>query len=168
MDEENEQHILDGIDEEVETQLLEIKPKGTFVQRTLTHNGVTKTLREWSQETGIHPRTLQNRIEKYHWDVGRALSEPTNKKHLKANNYGRQSKQQIRKSWLDIWYRCGRKEFEKQLKEAFKSDALRVVNDFAKFLPKDNESNTKQQQAVGVKIEMVAPQEIPAITIQEA
>lgn len=42
----------------------------------LTYNGVTKTMVEWSEETGIPYHTLKGRINCYHFSVEEALTLP--------------------------------------------------------------------------------------------
>ncbi len=42
----------------------------------LTHNGQTMSIAEWSDQTGIHRRTLLNRISRNGWTVERALTTP--------------------------------------------------------------------------------------------
>jgi len=42
-------------------------------------DGVTKTISEWSEITGIRKDTLRRRIVVYGWDIDRALSEPVHK-----------------------------------------------------------------------------------------
>lgn len=41
----------------------------------ITFNGKTKTIKEWSEETGISNETIRRRIE-YGWEVEAALYEP--------------------------------------------------------------------------------------------
>lgn len=43
----------------------------------LTFQGETKTMKEWSEETGIEYPTLHARIKKYKWSVERALTTPS-------------------------------------------------------------------------------------------
>lgn len=45
--------------------------------RPLTFNGITKPLRDWAQEYGIHEMTLHHRIVKG-WDAGQAITTPVN------------------------------------------------------------------------------------------
>lgn len=52
---------------------------------TITYNGVTHTVTEWSDITGIRKDTLRRRIFVYEWDVERALTEPTHY-HRKSKN----------------------------------------------------------------------------------
>lgn len=40
----------------------------------ITHNGVSHTLSEWSEITGINKNTLESRLKKYGWETERALS----------------------------------------------------------------------------------------------
>ena len=42
--------------------------------RYITYNGETHTMKEWSEITGIKYTTLSMRLNKYHWDVRRALN----------------------------------------------------------------------------------------------
>ena len=41
----------------------------------LTCNGVTKTLQQWADETGIHYKTILSRINRSGWSIERTLSE---------------------------------------------------------------------------------------------
>ena len=43
--------------------------------RTITHNGETLAVSEWSERTGIGRTTIQNRLKKG-WSIARALSAP--------------------------------------------------------------------------------------------
>lgn len=40
----------------------------------LTYNGKTQTIAQWADETGINCNTLYSRINKYHWNIERALT----------------------------------------------------------------------------------------------
>ncbi len=40
----------------------------------ITYNGKTQTLTEWAKERGIKPTTLDARINRSRWDIGRALN----------------------------------------------------------------------------------------------
>lgn len=44
--------------------------------RVIRFNGETKTLSEWSDSTGIPKGCLSMRLNKYHWPIERALTEP--------------------------------------------------------------------------------------------
>lgn len=46
----------------------------------LTHNGETKTLSEWSKETGLNVTTILMRISKYKWSVEKALTTQSRKR----------------------------------------------------------------------------------------
>lgn len=46
-----------------------IKPKGS-----ITYKGVTATLKEWSEKTGLKPSTIAMRINKYGWSVEKTLT----------------------------------------------------------------------------------------------
>jgi hypothetical protein len=39
----------------------------------ITYNGITHTMKEWSEIIGINYSTLRNRINQYGWSIGRAL-----------------------------------------------------------------------------------------------
>lgn len=41
----------------------------------ITYNGITKSISEWAEETGIRKDTLRRRIVKYGWSIERALTE---------------------------------------------------------------------------------------------
>lgn len=45
--------------------------------RLLTFQGVTRTVAEWSEVTGISETALNQRLNVYHWPVERALTEPS-------------------------------------------------------------------------------------------
>ena len=40
----------------------------------ITHNGKTQTISQWAAELGIKRVTLQARIQRYHWDIEKALT----------------------------------------------------------------------------------------------
>ena len=63
--------------------------------RTLTYNGVTKSIHDWAEETGIGPMTLYKRITEYGWDVEKALSTPPFGNSIESNrNNGKQKDHQ--------------------------------------------------------------------------
>lgn len=41
----------------------------------ITYLGVTKTLTEWAEETGINRKTLQTRIDRLKWPIEKALGK---------------------------------------------------------------------------------------------
>ena len=43
---------------------------------TLTHDGQTKTIKQWSAATGLHATTIRARITDYGWSVSEALTTP--------------------------------------------------------------------------------------------
>lgn len=43
---------------------------------SITHNGVTKNMTQWSETTGIKKNTLAIRLNKLHWSVKKALETP--------------------------------------------------------------------------------------------
>lgn len=45
--------------------------------RRLTHNGVTRTLQEWAEATGIGRAVIGARLDKLGWDIAKALGTPT-------------------------------------------------------------------------------------------
>lgn len=52
--------------------------------RQITFRGITKTLVEWAELTGLHRACISKRIDAG-WDVGTALTTPTQKNRYKAN-----------------------------------------------------------------------------------
>lgn len=51
----------------------------------VTFNGISRTLSEWSEVTGIRKDTLRRRLCIYKWSVERALTEPPRKHTTKQN-----------------------------------------------------------------------------------
>lgn len=49
--------------------------------RLLTAKGQTKTLAEWSEETGLHYVTIVTRIDRHKWPVEKALTTPKGSVH---------------------------------------------------------------------------------------
>jgi hypothetical protein len=47
--------------------------------RFLTHNGITATVAEWSDRTGIKSATIRTRIDKFKWSAEEALRTPARK-----------------------------------------------------------------------------------------
>lgn len=45
--------------------------------RLITFNGQTKTLKEWGQSTGLHPKTITGRLDLLRWSVADALTTPS-------------------------------------------------------------------------------------------
>ena len=43
----------------------------------ITVKGVTKTISEWAEETGIHKDVIKDRINKLHWSEEEAVTIPT-------------------------------------------------------------------------------------------
>jgi hypothetical protein len=50
---------------------------------SLTHNGITKTKKEWSEWAGINFWTLRERLEKMGWSLEKTLTTPTQKRGAK-------------------------------------------------------------------------------------
>lgn len=50
--------------------------RNTTRNRLITHNGVRKTLVEWAECAGMSSDLLRNRIDRYGWNIARALSSP--------------------------------------------------------------------------------------------
>ncbi len=59
--------------------------------RIIRHNGVSKTLKEWSDQTGLNAKTLQGRIDNSGWSVDRAIESPVMSKilNLTGQRFGR-------------------------------------------------------------------------------
>lgn len=54
--------------------------RNTRANRYLTYNGLAKSMAEWAEIAGIHPKVLQMRLNKG-WDIKKALTRPV--KHYK-------------------------------------------------------------------------------------
>ena len=50
--------------------------KNRRVNRMITYNGITDTIRGWTIRLGFKKETLRNRLNYYGWSVERALTEP--------------------------------------------------------------------------------------------
>jgi hypothetical protein len=57
-------------------KMLTTPPKANGRNWYLTYNGKTKSLKEWSKESGIRYETLIYRIDKLKWDPQKALTTP--------------------------------------------------------------------------------------------
>jgi len=44
--------------------------------RLITFNSKTQTMVQWAEEVNVSARTLSSRINRYHWPIERALTEP--------------------------------------------------------------------------------------------
>lgn len=53
-----------------------VQHNNTRVNRYIEYNGETHTMAEWARITGIKYVTLNTRINKYHWSIEKALTEP--------------------------------------------------------------------------------------------
>ncbi len=59
--------------------------------RTLTYNGVTKSIHDWSEQFSIGSNTLYKRVFEYGWEVDKALLTPAYGKHKESSkNNGKQ------------------------------------------------------------------------------
>ena len=54
---------------------------------TITFEDRTMTIAEWAKEVGLSHYTLRARLDKYGWDVRRALFEPSNRKHAPTGGH---------------------------------------------------------------------------------
>jgi len=135
--------------------------------RQIEWNGKQQSIREWAIETGIAVGTLEDRLRKG-WDVERALTTIPDTYANKQAGGGRQLKDGIVSSYLDVWNKCGKKEFESQLVVAFKTDALKVVKDFQQYLPREvaDKPESKTEKAV-VRIELMTPEHLPPMITLE-
>lgn len=43
----------------------------------ISFGGKTQTMTQWADELGMNSRVLENRINRYHWDIEKALTTPT-------------------------------------------------------------------------------------------
>ena len=48
----------------------------------IEYNGQKLTMKQWSELLNINYKTLENRINKYHWSIEKALTTPTKKEKL--------------------------------------------------------------------------------------
>ena len=63
--------------------------------RTLTYKGVTKSLHDWAEETGVGPATLYKRLTEYGWDPETTLFTKPYEKHSEGcKNNGKQKDHQ--------------------------------------------------------------------------
>ena len=107
--------------------------------KVIEYQGQKKTMNQWAKDTGIPVGTLASRF-KNGWAIERALSTPP----LLACNgsTGKMMRTGVLESLLKVWEESGRAEFERQLKERFKDDAIKVIQSFQNMFPKELEQNT--------------------------
>ncbi len=55
--------------------------------KNMTYNGVTKTLSEWAEHTGISKTALKQRLNKLGWSLEKALTTPTREKEHKKSDH---------------------------------------------------------------------------------
>lgn len=62
-----------------------------YSDHMITYNGQTKRLCDWAREYNLAPNTLHNRLVKFGWSVGDALTTPSKRRHpgqpKKLNQY---------------------------------------------------------------------------------
>jgi hypothetical protein len=58
---------------------------GGYFPRFLTHNGVTKSVKEWAKELGCAPWVLTLRLDKLDWSVEKTVTTPV--RHKKPNHW---------------------------------------------------------------------------------
>ena len=132
-------------------------------------NGEEKKLSAHCKDSGINLRTVTDRLNKFGWDIERALTEKPNTAlttHKAA--IGFKIKENVRLSFDKVWAQCGQKEFERQLAEAFQEDALKVVKDFVSYMPKDMVQAVDQRPAQTVVHIELAKDQRPLIIDQGA
>lgn len=130
----------------------------------ITYQEKTQRLNDWARELKINRNTLKDRLQRG-WTVDEALSKPVQDNKL-MRSVGAQIKDNVRTSFDRIWKRVGKKEFERQLALAFEEDALKVVKEFAQYLPKDAVERTdKQDDKAVVRIEFNHPPTTPNIQV---
>ena len=132
----------------------------------ITYQDKTQTLNQWARELKINRNTLKGRLQNG-WTIEEALSTPVQDNKL-SRSVGATIKDNVRYSFDKIWRKVGKKEFEKQLALAFEEDALKVVKEFAQYLPKDAVERTdKQDEKAVVRIEFNHPPTTPNIQVLE-
>lgn len=60
--------------------------------RRITFNGETKTIKEWSDDTGLSQDVISRRLNRYNWSVERALTEPLNTDFARNRVYNEKNK----------------------------------------------------------------------------
>lgn len=58
---------------------MKMQSNNTRRNRYITFNENTLTISQWAEKLGINRRTLEARIDDYHWNVEKALTTPINK-----------------------------------------------------------------------------------------
>jgi hypothetical protein len=126
-------------------------------RKLIEYDGKKLTATGWSRETGIADATILERLNNG-WSVESALTTAPDSVTNRPEGVGRTLKDGIVSSYLEVWKQCGRIEFEKQLAEAFQSDALKTVERFGSFLPKEAlEKATLTKEKAVIKIELHNP-----------
>ena len=54
--------------------------------QTITVDGVTRTIHEWSRELGVHGGTIRARLRRFGWDERRAVTTPVRQRRRKPKN----------------------------------------------------------------------------------
>ena len=70
--------------------------------RFLTYNNETLTIAEWSRKTGIHPATIQSRLNEFNWSIGEALGF---EKHRKGKLIKCNGELKTINEWCEIYNR---------------------------------------------------------------
>jgi transcription initiation factor TFIIIB Brf1 subunit/transcription initiation factor TFIIB len=118
--------------------------------KLITFNGQKKSVPQWAKDTGLSAGTIRERLG-LGWSIERALTTAPDSGGNRDSGNGRRILVGVTASYYKVWNECGEKEFERQLAEAFKKDALKTVSAFQFLLPKNNEAtNEKQQTAIQI------------------
>ena len=104
--------------------------------KLIEYNNQKKTLVQWSKATGICEGTLRDRLASG-WSIDKALT--TAPMQALNGSKGKEMRTGVLSSLLKVWDDMGRAEFEKQLQQRFKEDAIKVVQSFQNMFPKEIE-----------------------------
>jgi len=116
--------------------------------KIIEYNGEKKTVAQWSKATGLAVGTIRDRLAAG-WAIDKTLSTAIGAKY--DGSIGKLMRTGVLNSLMKVWDESGRAEFEKQLKERFKEDAIKVVQSFQNMFPREVETgNDKPNCAIQI------------------